>query len=215
MVGVVKPGSQRPVVLSLQMYAALQRLLMVCDSPGGRMAANWSIELLTGRAVQNRPVIVRTSRPIEFVISVTILSREMNHVLLRRHRGGERLPRQALHDTTDWIADVARSIAWDVTGDSGVEIALMGRALAAELWDDDPQAIKIGLNFLAIARGLAVAPSGSPWSFEDFAALDLNTMDPREALALSEMLAIMGVANPYDPQAGEENSLEPTILPAA
>ncbi len=215
MAPVAKNGSQVPFDTRFQVLSALQRLIMVCDSPGVRMAAGWSMELLSGVGFGGRPIPAKAAKRPEFVISVTILSRDMNQVLVRKNPRGDRLPRVALQNSDSWIADIAFQLARDVSGDAAAELALMGRPLSVELWDDDPQAIKIGLNFLGIARGTDVTAPHSDWCFREFTELNLNAMDPREALALSEMLTTMGVANPYDLQAEEETTTPQMMHPAA
>ncbi len=209
-------GSDTPADIRIQVFSALQRLIMVCDSPGVRMAAAWSLELLTGMGIGGRPIPAKSGLLSEFVISVTVLSRDMNHVLVRKHPRGDRLPRQILQSQATWITHVPSALAREVTGDPTAELALMGRPLSVELWDDDPKSIKIGLNFLAIARGTDVVPASSEWCFKEFAALNLNSMDPRETLALSEMLTMMGINHPYDLQQSEEDSKAPQMMhPAA
>lgn len=215
MAPVAKAGSKIPVDPRFQVLCALQRVMMVCDSPGVRMAAGWSMELLTGVGFGGRPIPLKSAQKIEFVMSVTILSRDMSQVLVRKSPRGDRLPRVVLQNSDSWIAEVATQLAREATGDSSAELALMGRPLSVELWDDDPQAIKIGLNFLAIARSTDTTSPNSAWCFKEFTALDLNGMDPREALALSEMLTTMGIANPYDLQTDEETSTPQMMHPAA
>jgi hypothetical protein len=114
-----------------------------------------------------------------------------------------------------WITKFSVQLARDVSGDHSAELALMGRPLSVELWDDDPDGIGIGLNFLAIARGVDATPQNSAWCFKNFSSLNLNQLDPREVLALSEMLTTMGIENPYDMQ-GEDDEKTPQMMhPAA
>jgi hypothetical protein len=88
---------------------------------------------------------------------------------------------------------------------------LLGRPLAVELWDDDPKHLTIGLNYLAIARvseGLH-DNVGDGFRYVELMKLDINHMDPRECLAISEMLSTMGFQNPYDLDETEHIELDP------
>ena len=210
-----KCSAQGPVDHKALVISALQRLVMVSESPGVRMAAALSLELLTGMGFGGRPITAKTSRNIRFLISATVLSRDMNQVLVRRHPRGDRLPRMVWDESDAWITKFPVQLARDVSGDHSAELALMGRPLSVELWDDDPDGIDIGLNFLAIARGVDATPQNSAWCFKNFSSLNLNQLDPREVLALSEMLTTMGIENPYDVQ-GEDDEKKPQMMhPAA
>ena len=177
---------------------ALERVLLGCDSPGVKMAAAFAHEVLTKRGVGGRPVPSRWKAKVEFAVSVTLLSAEMDHVLLKRKKFGGSLPRAVLDESSGSMLDVAQKIARHTSKDQSTEIALSGRALSVEIWDDDPELLIIGFNYLAISRETVAERLEAGWQLVEFSDLDLNRHDPRESLALSEMLTTMGISNPYD-----------------
>jgi hypothetical protein len=190
-----------------EMLNALERVFIGADSPGVKMAAGFSIELLTGVGQSGRPLPVRVKNEIQFVVSITVLSASMDQVLIRREKRGDILPRVMTENSGDRMASVALSLAADLTGDGSVEMALLGRPNSVELWDDDLDRVRVGLNFLVIARSTDLIPKDQTWVFVPFHKLNLNAIDPREALALSEMLTTMGIDNPYDMKDGESDDI--------
>lgn len=194
---------------------ALDRCFMVGGSPGVKLAAGMALELLTGIGQGGRPLAARARANVSFSVSVTILSCDMENVLVRTSRRGHLLPRERLDEMDDAIHMVALRLSRHTCGDGATELALLGRPLSIELWDDDPEQMIIGLNYLAIARsedshGIKTLEG---WHYVQLNELNLNAMDPRECLALSEMLSIMGFSNPYAMDEEEETPLD--IYPAA
>lgn len=177
---------------------ALERVLLGCDSPGVKMAAAFAHEVLTKRGVGGRQVPSRWKTNIEFAVSVTLLSAEMDHVLLKRKKFGGSLLGAVLDESSGSMLDVAQKIARHTSKDQSTEIALSGRALSVEIWDDDPELLVIGFNYLAISRETVAQRLDGDWQLVEFSDLDLNRHDPRESLALSEMLTTMGISNPYE-----------------
>ena len=191
---------------------AIERVLLGCDSPGVKMAAAFAHEVLTKRGAAGRQVASRWNSKIEFSVSVTLLSAEMDHVLLKRKKFGGSLPRAVLEESSGSMLEVAQKIARHTSKDQTTEIALSGRALSVEIWDDDPELLMIGFNYLAISRETFAERLDGDWKLVEFSDLDLNRHDPREALALSEMLSIMGISNPYDMS---DDQVEPSTITAA
>ena len=178
---------------------ALERLLLAADSPGIRMAAGLALELLLKKGVMGRSLHSRTQLPVTFSVSVTVLSGDMDRVLIRKQRRASVLPRQAIEpDDEERFSQVALQLAAHLVSDQTTEIALGGRALSVEFWDDGAEEIVIGFNFLAIARGAYEISADKDWEFVPFSQLNIDFLDPRESLALSEMLTIMGIDNPYE-----------------
>lgn len=178
---------------------ALERLLLAADSPGIRLAAGLSLELLLKKGLMGRSLHSRTQLPVSFAVSVTVLSDDMEKVLVKKQRRGKILPRQVIEDDDmDRFSHLASQLAVKISGNQSTEIALGGRALSVEFWDDGAEQVIIGFNFLAIARGLNLISTDSSWEFLPFSQLNIDGLDPRETLALSEMLTIMGIDNPYE-----------------
>ncbi len=194
---------------------ALDRCFLVGGSPGVKLAAGLAFELLTGRGLGGRPLPARSRSRVSFAVSVTILAPSMDKVLLNRSRRGSLLPRINLQDSAHSVYLEAKRLSRESSGDDAAELALLGRPLAVELWDDDPEHLVVCLNFLAISRteGGDAPQTSANWTYVDLDQLDLNRMDPRECLAVSEMLSIMGFANPYDLSEDEKTPLD--IHPAA
>ncbi|MEI6834911.1 MAG: hypothetical protein WCL28_13050, partial [bacterium] len=178
---------------------ALERLLLAADSLGIRLVAGLALELLLKKGIMGRSLHSRTQLPVSFAVSVTVLSDDMEKVLVRKQRRGKILPRQVIDDD-DMVrfSHLASQLAAQTSGNQSTEIALGGRALSVELWDDMAEQVIIGFNFLAIARGLNSMAADSSWEFLPFSQLNIDGLDPRETLALSEMLTIMGIDNPYE-----------------
>jgi len=178
---------------------ALERLLLAADSPGIRLAAGLSLELLLKKGVMGRSLHSRTHLPVTFAVSVTVLSGDMDRVLIKKQRRGHVLPRQDVKPgDEERFSQLALQLAVHLTSDQTTEIALGGRALSVEFWDDGDNEIVIGFNFLAIARGAHEISADPDWEFVPFSHLNIGAFDPRESLALSEMLTIMGIDNPYE-----------------
>jgi hypothetical protein len=178
---------------------ALERLLLAADSLGIRVLAGLALELLLKKGIMGRSLHSRTQLPVSFAVSVTVLSDDMEKVLVRKQRRGKILPRHVIDDD-DMVrfSHLASQLAAKTSGNQSTEIALGGRALSVELWDDMAEQVIIGFNFLAIARGLNSVAADSSWEFLPFSQLSIDGLDPRETLALSEMLTIMGIDNPYE-----------------
>lgn len=186
----------------------LERILLAGDSPGVKMAAGLAMEVLLGRSVFGRPVSCRAHKNVVFSVSVTILSDDMEHVLISRELKGCMLPRKIIDtENSKRLIDVARDLALISCGDHTMEIVLSGRALSVEIWDDDDHELRIGFNFLAISRNTPHLDSGGAWEFIEFSKLNIDVLDPREALALSEMLSIMGIKNPYETQREQDSNI--------
>jgi hypothetical protein len=163
------------------------------------MAAGLALELLLKKGIMGRSLHSRTHLPVTFAVSVTVLSRDMDRVLITKQRCGNVLPRQPVKaDDEDRFNQLALQLAVHITSDQTAEIALGGRALAVEFWDDGEEEIIIGFNFLAIARSDHEISADPDWEFVPFSQLNIGALDPRESLALSEMLTIMGIDNPYE-----------------
>ena len=178
---------------------ALERLLLAADSPGIRLAAGLALELLLKKGLMGRSLHSRTELPVSFAVSVTVLSDDMEKVLVKKQRRGKILPRLVIEDDDmDRFSQLASQLAAQACGNQSTEIVLGGRALSVEFWDDGTEEVVIGFNFLAIARGLNIIATDSSWEFLPFAHLNIDGLDPRETLALSEMLTIMGIDNPYE-----------------
>jgi hypothetical protein len=178
---------------------ALERLLLAADSPGIRLAAGLSLELLLKKGLMGRSLHSRTQLPVSFAVSVTVLSDDLEKVLVKKNRRGKILPRQVIEDDdVERFAHLASQLAAQTSGNQTTEIALGGRALSLEFWDDGEDQVIIGFNFLVIARGSNSIAADSSWEFLPFSQLNIDGLDPRETLALSEMLTIMGIDNPYE-----------------
>jgi hypothetical protein len=178
---------------------ALERLLLAADSLGIRLVAGLALELLLKKGIMGRSLHSRTQLPVSFAVSVTVLSDDMEKVLVRKQRRGKILPRQVIDDDDRYrFSHLASHLAAQTSGNQSTEIALGGRPLSVELWDDMAEQVIIGFNFLAIARGLDSMAADSSWEFLPFSQLNIDGLDPRETLALSEMLTIMGIDNPYE-----------------
>jgi hypothetical protein len=172
------------------------------------MAAGFAMEVLLGRGAFGRPVSCRTHKNVLFSVSVTILSDNMESVLLAQGLRGGILPRKIIDpENCERLIDVAHELACTASGDPSTEIALSGRALSVEIWDDTDHELQIGFNFLFISRNTPVAEFGGAWQFVGFSKLNIDILDPREALALSEMLTIMGVKNPYEMQSDQDPNI--------
>jgi len=192
----------------IEAIGTLERVLMAGDSPGVKMAAGLAMEVLVGQSVFGRPVSCRTNKNIGFSVSVTLLSDDMERVLTSRGQKGFLLPRIMIDlESSKKLIDVAHELAWSSSLDETAEIVLSGRALSIEIWDDADHELQIGFNFLAISRNTPVMDSGHPWQFIEFSKININILDPREALALSEMLSIMGIKNPYDLQTNQDPNI--------
>lgn len=191
----------------LEAIQALQRVILAGDSPGVKMAAGYALELLIGQGINVRPLPCRSNLSISYSVSVTILSNDMGRVLRKKTSRAHILPRITVSaEAPGRFVDAARKLACEVTGDESTEIVLWGRALSIEIWDDRDHELEIGFNFLAISRETC-SLDDDKWEFEDFSQLDLNRIDPREALALSEMLSIMGIKNPYELAAVQDSDI--------
>jgi hypothetical protein len=178
---------------------ALERLLLAADSLGIRLVAGLALELLLKKGIMGRSLHSRTQLPVSFAVSVTVLSDDMEKVLVRKQRRGKILPRQVIDDDDRYrFSHLASQLAAQTSGNQSTEIALGGRPLSVELWDDMAEQVIIGFNFLAIARGLDSMAADSSWEFLPFSQLNIDGLDPRETLDLSEMLTIMGIDNPYE-----------------
>jgi hypothetical protein len=188
---------------------ALERCFLAGDSPGVKLAAGLAIELITGQGLGGRPLAANTKTGISFAVSVTVLSAAMDQVLVNSSKRGFILPRIVLDELSESIYTEAQKLSRKVSGDETAELAMLGRPLAIELWDDDLDQISICLNYLAISRSSDAAESkhNHAWKYVDLKSLKLNEMDSRECLALSEMLTTMGFANPYDMSGEEEGPL--------
>jgi hypothetical protein len=192
----------------IEAIGTLERVLMAGDSPGVKMAAGLALEVLLGQSVFGRPVSCLTKKNIGFSVSVTLLSDEMEHVLTVRRQKGLLLPRKIIDiETSKKLVDVAHELACSASLDQTAEIVLSGRALSVEIWDDADHEIQIGFNFLAISRNTPVVDLEHAWQFTQFSKINVNILDPREALALSEMLCIMGIKNPYDLQTDQDSNI--------
>ncbi len=188
--------------------ATLERVLLAGDSPGVKMAAGFAMEVLVGQGVLGRPVSCRTHKNLVFSVSATVLSDDMEHVLVIRGHRGPMLPRKIIEvENCKKLLDVAHELASISCGDPSTEIVLSGRALSVEIWDDADHELQIGFNFLAISRNTPVMDVGDAWDFIEFSKLNIDLIDPREALALSEMLSIMGIKNPYDIEADQDSNI--------
>lgn len=177
----------------------LERLVLGADSPGIRMAAGLVLELLLKRGLIGRVVYAQAKQPIVFSVSVTVLSSDLEKVLVSKDRRGFILPRRHVpDDVSDPFSKLALTLAGEITGDDACEIALDKRPLSIEIWDDRDDMLEVGFNFLVVSRNLSSIDSHSKWDFLDFPQLNLAELDRREALLLSEMLTIMGFDNPYD-----------------
>lgn len=194
---------------------ALERCFLAGDSPGVKLAAGLAVELLTGAGVGSRPVPAATRAQISFAVSVTILSPSMDQVLVSSSKRGAQLPRLSLDGVAGSVYGAAQELSRAASADPTAELALLGRPLSIELWDDDIHKITICLNYLAISRSVDATRSieVKEWRYVDLQTLDLNSMDPRECLALSEMLTTMGFENPYDMT--EHQKVPPGLNPAA
>jgi hypothetical protein len=186
---------------------ALERCFLAGDSPGVKMAAGFAVEIITGSGMYGRALPLKTKAEINFAVSVTLLSSSMDAVLLRCKKRGYRLPRALLDENMGSISSAAHSLSWTTSGDETAELALLGRPLSVELWDDQDDAITIGLNYLAISRDPESRPGSGEWEFTEFKKVDLKAMDQRECLALSEMLSTMGIINPYEMEEDEKTPL--------
>ena len=192
----------------IEAIGTLERVLMAGDSPGVKMAAGFAIEVLVGQSVFGRPVSCRTHKNIGFTVSVTLLSDDMEHVLTSRGQKGLLLPRVLIDsESPKKLIEVAHELARSSSQDQTAEIVLSGRVLSIEIWDDSEHELQIGFNFLAISRNTPVMDPNLTWQFIEFSKINMNSLDPREALALSEMLGIMGVKNPYDLQTDRDSNI--------
>lgn len=198
----------------LEVLNALERCFLAGESPGVKFAAGIAVELITGGGIYGRPLPARSSLPIKFAVSVTLLSSSMDEVLLRRVSQKVRLPRKIIESESGTISSMAHTLSCAVSGDSSAELALLGRPLAVELWDDFDDQITVGLNYLAISRAENPVRDSLEWEFTSLKNIDLRTFDQRECLALSEMLFKMGVTNPYE-NAGEMDTSSAIVSSAA
>lgn len=181
----------------------LERLVLGADSPGIRMAAGLVLELLLKRGLMGRALYAQAKQPIIFSVSVTVLSSDLEKVLVSKERRASILPRRHVpDDASDRLSKLALTLAGEVTGDEACEIALDQRPLSIEIWDDRDDMIEVGFNFLVVSRNFRSVDSHSKWAFLDFSDLNLARLDQREALLLSEMLTIMGFDNPYELKKG-------------
>lgn len=182
----------------LEVLQGLERLLLAADSPGLKLAAGLAVEVLSKSGIMARPLFSHSKAEVTFSVSVTLLSPDMGKVLVKNNTAGNSLPRRYVcDDDEDRMPSLALQVAREFLPGNELEVALGGRPLAVEFWDDHTNEITIGLNFLVIARSpceLAV----SDYVFRDFSQLNIEDYDPRETLILSEMLTIMGIKNPYD-----------------
>lgn len=192
----------------IEAIGTLERVLMAGDSPGVKMAAGLAMEVLVGQSVFGRPVSCRTHKNCGFSVSVTLLSDDMEHVLTSRTQKGFLLPRITIDlESSKKLVDIAHELACSSSLDQTAEIVLSGRALSIEIWDDADHELQIGFNFLVISRNTPVMDPGHAWQFTEFSKININKLDPREALALSEMLSIMGIKNPYDLQTDQDSNI--------
>jgi hypothetical protein len=192
----------------IEAIGTLERVLMAGDSPGVKMAAGLAMEVLVGQSVFGRPVSCRTHKNVGFSVSVTLLSDDMEHVLTSRGLRGSLLPRIMVDiESSKKLVDIAHELACLSALDQTAEIVLSGRALSVEIWDDADNELHIGFNFLAISRNTPVMNPGHAWQFTQFSKININLLDPRETLALSEMLGIMGIKNPYDLQTNQDPNI--------
>jgi hypothetical protein len=192
----------------IEAIGTLERVLMAGDSPGVKMAAGLAMEVLVGQSVFGRPVSCRTKKIYGFSVSVTVLSDDMEHVLTSRSQKGRLLPRIMIDlESSKKLVDIAHELACLSALDQTAEIVLSGRALSVEIWDDADNELHIGFNFLAISRNTPAMNPSHAWQFTQFSKININKLDPREALALSEMLSIMGIKNPYDLQTDQDSNI--------
>ena len=184
---------------SIDAVNALERLLMGADSPGIRLAAGLGLELLLKKGLPGRALHAGTRLPIGFAVSVTILSGDLEHVLIKKKSRSKLLPRRVVNlSERERFEHLALKLAVSIIKDQSAEVVLGGRALSVEFWDDVGDEVIIGLNYLVIARGSLESNDDSDWGFVPFSGVKIDGLDPREALALSEMLTIMGIENPYE-----------------
>lgn len=202
-------GAEKSQCTRLEVITGLERLFLSADSPGIKLAAGLALEMLINRGIAGRTVHARVVGDVSFAVSVTVLSADMEKVLIKSSLRGRMLPYVALSSDVDRrLVDVAKNLACSEADDHSIELALNGRPLAVEIWDDDPKNICIGLNYLCIARSANEVGGGQgAFIFTEFNRLNLNMVDVREALSLSAMLSIMGVKNPYDPDSNQSNAI--------
>jgi hypothetical protein len=161
------------------------------------MAAMFAIELLTKSPLYGRQLHSR-GRISKMSLSVSVLNCSMDKILIRKKSRGKILPRIEWSEDDGWLHKIAENYGREITGDTLIELALMGRAVGVELFDDDSEDIHLGFNFLLVQRQEHINQLDRDFEFVDFAAVNLNACDPREALVLSEVMTLMGVENPYD-----------------
>jgi len=182
----------------LEVLHGLERIILGADSPGLKLAAGLAVEVLSKNGIMARPLFSSSKATVTFSVSVTVLSSDMGKVLVKNSATGKVLPRRYVcDDDQERLSVLALQLAREFMPDNQLEIVLDGRPLGVEFWDDHETEITIGLNFLMISRS-SCAPMGSDYLFRDFRQLNIEDLDPREILILSEMLTIMGIKNPYD-----------------
>lgn len=177
----------------------LERLVLAADSPGIRMAAGLVLELLLKKGLMGRVLSAKVKQPMIFSVSATVLSSDLEKVLVCKERRSFILPRCPVpDDESHRFSQLALTLAVETTGDQACEMTLDQRPLSIEIWDDRDDMLEVGFNFLLVSRNLSSLESDSKWHFLDFSELNLAQLDQREALLLSEMLTIMGFDNPYE-----------------
>lgn len=202
-------GADKSQSTRLEVITGLERLFLSADSPGIKLAAGLALEILINRGIAGRLINARVVGDVSFAVSVTVLSSDMEKVLIKNNVRGRVLPYVVLSSDVDRrLVDVAKNLACSETDDPSIELALNGRPLAVEIWDDDQKNICIGLNYLCIARSTnEVGEWQSSFIFTEFNRINLNLLDVREALSLSAMLSIMGVKNPYDHESNQTTEI--------